>query len=210
MAISSSSSSNCQRKKPAATGLWWFTFICAAMLYLLTCQRGVSWQDSGMFQWRVLNSDLTGDLGLALAHPLYIATGKLFMWFPLGDMPMRLNFLSGMGMAVALANLAAVLFLLTGKRWIGFIIAAMCIGVVMGGSQSLARSTYSKMLPETTDHTSFFSFYDVMEKLATVAGTFSFGIIEAITGSMRYSVLAICIFFMIGSFFMLLLLRKGY
>jgi UMF1 family MFS transporter len=50
----------------------------------------------------------------------------------------------------------------------------------------------------------------VMEKLATVAGTFSFGIIEAITGSMRYSVLAICIFFMIGSFFMLLLLRKGY
>jgi UMF1 family MFS transporter len=92
----------------------------------------------------------------------------------------------------------------------GFIVTAVCIGVVMGGSQSLARSTYSKMLPDTTDHTSFFSFYDVMEKLATVAGTFSFGIIEAITGSMRYSVLAICIFFMIGSFFMLVLLRKGY
>jgi UMF1 family MFS transporter len=92
----------------------------------------------------------------------------------------------------------------------GFIVAALCIGIVMGGSQSLARSTYSKMLPDTTDHTSFFSFYDVMEKLATVAGTFSFGIIEAITGSMRYSVLAICIFFMIGSFFMILLLRKGY
>jgi MFS transporter, UMF1 family len=92
---------------------------------------------------------------------------------------------------------------------IGFIVAAFCIGMVMGGSQSLARSTYSKMLPETTDHTSFFSFYDVLEKLATVAGTFSFGIIEAITGSMRYSVLAIGIFFVIGSFFMLLLLVKG-
>jgi MFS transporter, UMF1 family len=90
----------------------------------------------------------------------------------------------------------------------GFIAAALCIGVVMGGSQSLARSTYSKMLPDTTDHTSFFSFYDVLEKLATVAGTFSFGIIEAITGSMRYSVLAICIFFMIGAFFMGLLLRR--
>jgi UMF1 family MFS transporter len=61
----------------------------------------------------------------------------------------------------------------------GFIVAAVFIGIVMGGAQSLARSTYSKMLPETTDHTSFFSFYDVMEKLATVAGTFSFGIIEA-------------------------------
>jgi len=84
-----------------------------------------------------------------------------------------------------------------------FIVAAFFIGIVMGGSQSLARSTYSKMLPpSTTDHTSFFSFYDVMEKLATVAGTFSFGIIEALTGSMRYSVLAITVFFGIGLLFL--------
>ena len=91
----------------------------------------------------------------------------------------------------------------------GFVTAAFFIGIVMGGSQSLARSTYSKMLPETTDHTSFFSFYDVTEKLATVAGTFSFGIIEAITGSMRYSVLAITLFFAAGLiFFLMLLLHK--
>jgi UMF1 family MFS transporter len=62
------------------------------------------------------------------------------------------------------------------------------------------------MIPETTDHTSFFSFYDVTEKLATVAGTFSFGIIEAITGSMRYSILAITVFFAIGIVFLLILL----
>ncbi|HZX62581.1 MAG TPA: MFS transporter, partial [Bacteroidales bacterium] len=113
-----------------------------------------------------------------------------------------------------LASLILWIFICIGayfiKDAIGFIVAAFCIGIVMGGTQSLARSTYSKMLPDTTDHTSFFSFYDVMEKLATVAGTFSFGIIEAITGSMRYSVLAICIFFMTGAFFMLLLLRRGY
>jgi UMF1 family MFS transporter len=90
----------------------------------------------------------------------------------------------------------------------GFIISAVFIGIVMGGSQSLARSTYSKMLPDTTDHTSYFSFYDVMEKLATVAGTFSFGIIEVVTGSMRYSVLAIAIFFAIGLMFLLILLKK--
>lgn len=85
-----------------------------------------------------------------------------------------------------------------------FILVAFFIGIVMGGSQSLARSTYSKMLPaSTTDHTSFFSFYDVMEKLATVAGTFSFGIIEAITGNMRYSVLAIATFFILGMVFLL-------
>lgn len=87
---------------------------------------------------------------------------------------------------------------------LGFLIAAFFIGIVMGGSQSLARSTYSKMLPaDTTDHTSFFSFYDVMEKMATVAGTFSFGAIEALTGSMRFSVLAITVFFVISMFFLL-------
>jgi UMF1 family MFS transporter len=90
----------------------------------------------------------------------------------------------------------------------GFIIVACFVGVVMGGTQALARSTYSKMLPETRDHTSFFSFYDVMEKIATVGGTFSFGIIEAVTGSMRYSVLAITGFFIVGLVFMLILLRK--
>lgn len=91
----------------------------------------------------------------------------------------------------------------------GFLTVAFFIGIVMGGSQSLARSTYSKMLPEdSTDHTSFFSFYDVMEKMATVAGTFSFGAIEALTGSMRFSVLAITVFFIISLVFMLFLQRK--
>lgn len=84
-----------------------------------------------------------------------------------------------------------------------FIVAAFFIGLVMGGTQSLARSTYSKMIPvSTTDHTSYFSFYDVMEKLASVAGTFSWGLIEALTGNMRYSVAAIGIFFAIGIVFL--------
>jgi len=80
----------------------------------------------------------------------------------------------------------------------GFMIAAFFIGLVMGGSQSLARSTWSKLIPETLDHTSFFSFYDVTEKLAIVGGTFAFGAIEAITGSMRNGVLGIAVFFVIG------------
>jgi MFS transporter, UMF1 family len=91
----------------------------------------------------------------------------------------------------------------------GFIIAAFFIGIVMGGTQSLARSTYSKMLPETTDHTSFFSFFDVMEKLATAGGTFCFGLFEAITGNMRTSVVAIGIFFLIGLIFLLTIIKSG-
>jgi UMF1 family MFS transporter len=88
-----------------------------------------------------------------------------------------------------------------------FITAAFFIGLVMGGTQALARSTYSKMLPETTDHTSYFSFYDVMEKLASAGGTFSFGLIEAITGNMRSAVVLIGIFFLIGLSIILTLLK---
>lgn len=92
----------------------------------------------------------------------------------------------------------------------GFVTAAFFIGIVMGGTQSLARSTYSKMLPETTtDHTSFFSFFDVMEKLAMFGGMFIFGFIEAITGSMRASVLTIGIFFLVGLGFILAMPRKN-
>ena len=89
----------------------------------------------------------------------------------------------------------------------GFITAAFFIGIVMGGTQALARSTYSKMLPETTDHTSFFSFFDVMEKLASAGGTFCFGMIEALTGNMRFSVVAIGIFFLIGLSFILIVMK---
>jgi len=91
----------------------------------------------------------------------------------------------------------------------GFIIAAVFIGFVMGGSQSLARSTYSKLLPETTDHTSFFSFFDVMEKLATVCGLALFGLMNSLTNGMRTGVLMLAVFFVISLFFFLLLAKKG-
>jgi UMF1 family MFS transporter len=72
------------------------------------------------------------------------------------------------------------------------------VGFVMGGIQSLSRSTYAKLVPDTKDTVSFFSFYDVTEKLAAVIGIFSFGFITDITGSQRNSVLALATFFVIG------------
>ncbi len=74
----------------------------------------------------------------------------------------------------------------------------------MGGIQSLARSTYSKFLPETTDTASYFSFYDVTEKVGIVIGMSVYGIIYQVTGSMRNSIVFLGIFFVIG---LLLLLR---
>ena len=81
---------------------------------------------------------------------------------------------------------------------IQFYIAAAFVGFVMGGIQSLARSTYSKFLPETDDTTSYFSFFDVAEKIGIVIGMVIYGTIDQITGSMRNSILFLFIFFLIG------------
>ena len=79
-----------------------------------------------------------------------------------------------------------------------FYALAASVGLVMGGIQSLSRSTYSKFLPETKDTTSFFSFYDVTEKIALVIGLFSFGFLEDVTGSIRNSIIALIVFFVFG------------
>lgn len=87
---------------------------------------------------------------------------------------------------------------------VDFYIAAGCVGLVMGGIQALSRSTYSKFLPVTKDTTSFFSFYDVAEKIGIVIGTFVYGFIAQLTGSMRSSIIFLGLFFLVG---MLLLVR---
>ena len=81
---------------------------------------------------------------------------------------------------------------------IQFYITASLVGLVMGGIQSLARSTYSKFLPETNDTTSYFSFYDVAEKIGIVIGMLIYGFIDQITGSMRNSILFLFVFFLLG------------
>ncbi len=81
---------------------------------------------------------------------------------------------------------------------IHFYATAGLVGLVMGGIQSLSRSTYSKLLPETKDTTSFFSFYDVAEKIGIVIGMAIYGLVDQITGSMRNSILLLVVFFITG------------
>ncbi|MEO6069478.1 MAG: MFS transporter [Chitinophagaceae bacterium] len=118
--------------------------------------------------------------------------------------------------AVGMAKLSSIIgnlrvLLLTVLLWIGvciagyfmqteihFYIIASLVGLVMGGIQSLSRSSYSKFMPDTKDTASFFSFYDITEKLAIVIGLLSFGIIEGITHSMRNSILVLILFFVLG------------
>lgn len=85
-----------------------------------------------------------------------------------------------------------------------FYCLATLVGFVMGGIQSVSRSTYAKLMPPTHDTASFFSFYDVTEKIAIVIGMFSFGFIIELTGSQKNAVLGLCVFFIIG---LILLIR---
>jgi UMF1 family MFS transporter len=85
-----------------------------------------------------------------------------------------------------------------------FYVAAACVGLVMGGIQTLSRSTYSKMLPENTlDTASYFSFYDVSEKIGIVIGMLLYGLVAQVFGSIRFSILFLTIFFLVGIFLLL-------
>jgi UMF1 family MFS transporter len=89
-----------------------------------------------------------------------------------------------------------------------FYMLAIAVGLIMGGIQALSRSTYSKLMPVTEDTASFFSFYDVTEKIAIVIGLTAFGYIEELTNNMRNSVLSLVVFFSIGLLWLMAALYK--
>ena len=104
---------------------WLFCFCVFCLLYLLTTQRGVSWQDSGMFQWRVLSGEYTNPLGLTLAHPLYIAVARLVAGSDQSFSPVLINTLSSFAAAAALAFLFLTIYELTNRVWLGLTAAAI-------------------------------------------------------------------------------------
>ena len=88
-----------------------------------------------------------------------------------------------------------------------FYIAAFFIGLVMGGIQSLSRSTYAKMIPDTGNNAGYFSFYDVCEKTAMMCGLIMFGTLDNLTGSMRNSIFALAFWFTIGLVLLMIVQR---
>ncbi|MEZ7506746.1 MFS transporter [Flavobacterium sp. Arc2] len=89
-----------------------------------------------------------------------------------------------------------------------FYVLGATIGMVLGAIQTLSRSTYSKLLPDTEDHATYFSFFDVTEKISIVVGTFVFGFVAAITNSMRNSFFILAVFFLLG-FIVLSFIKKN-
>ncbi len=88
-----------------------------------------------------------------------------------------------------------------------FYIAGFWIGMVMGGIQSLSRSTYSKFIPKTENNAGYFSFFDVCEKLSMMFGLVMWGFLDNLTGSIRNSIFALAIWFSVG-LILLLAVRK--
>ena len=124
----------------------------------------------------------------------FIAVGGAYLFSYLSS---KLGNFKALGLAISIwvVICACAFFVHTPTE---FYLIAAAVGLVMGGIQSLARSTYSKILPDTVDTASYFSFYDVCEKVGIVIGTFSYGYIEQLTGSMRHSIAALMVFFFVG------------
>ena len=132
-----------------------------------------------------------------------IAGAYLFSWFSarLGNLKALL-----ISMVMWIVVVVAVFFI---YQQTPFIMIAFVVGLIMGGTQSLTRSTYSKLLPETTDHASYFSFYDVTEKISIVVGTLTFGLMNDWTGSLRGTLWPLLGFFVIALAVLLVLHLRG-
>lgn len=119
------------------------------------------------------------------------------------------NFLALFMLCCMWISVCVIAYLLPKENVVLFGFLGAYVGLLMGGSQSLNRSTYAKIIPKTIFNTTYFSFYDVVEKLSIVIGMFFFAYVEEFTGSMRNSVIVITVFFIIGSILLLITYRRS-
>lgn len=145
----------------------------------------------------VFVGDNTNDAGLIIAVLLIqfiaIPGAYTFSWCS-----KKIGNIKTLGIALFIWSVCCLYAYLFVHEPINFYLLAGFVGFVMGGTQSLSRSTYSKYIPETTDTASFFSFYDITEKIGIVIGMIIFGYVEASSGDMRTSILALIAFFVLG------------
>lgn len=155
----------------------------------------------------ILLATLFGTKVLGLESSQLIITVLLIQFVAVGG-AWLFAFLSGkignikaLGTAVVIWVLVCIgaYFIQTENQF--YLLGAM-VGMVMGGIQAISRSTFSKMLPETEDHATYFSFYDVSEKLATMFGMLVISLVESFTGDLRNAAIALTLFFFLGMVFL--------
>ncbi len=129
----------------------------AAILYVSTCASGVVWQDSGVIQYRVLHNDIEGRLGLALSHPLYYCIAIAARHVPLGDPAYRVNVVTALLSAFAVANLFLLLLL-----WLRSGFAALVGALSLALSHTFWRHA---TIPETYNLTAALLFLELLALL---------------------------------------------
>ena len=103
--------------------------LCAALvLYVFSCAPGVLWQDSGLIQYRIWNKDIEGYFGLALSHPLFYIVAIIVKYIPLGEFTHRINLVSAVAGAAAVANVFLLVRLWLGKD-LPAVIAAITLAI---------------------------------------------------------------------------------
>jgi len=216
---------NVHHRKPKESGYLWqgFRELRAVVKIILENPRLKVYLYSFFFfsvgvQTVILLASLFGSKELGLESTKLIATiliiqfvgiagANLFAW-----VARKYGNIISLKISIAIWALICVLAFLLQKEdplveYKFYAIGAL-VGLVMGGIQSVSRSTYSKLLPETQSTASFFSFYDVSEKVAIICGTFVYGYLIELTGDMKASALTLSIFFVIG-FLQLLRLKRS-
>jgi len=149
---------------------------------------------ASVFAEEVLNFQQTELIILILLLQFLAMIGAFLFAYISGKIGNKIALLIQIAIWIAVCASA---YFVTGS--IEFYVLSCFVGLVFGGIQSLSRSTYSKMLDDNIDAlASYYSFYDVLTKLAVVAGTFIWGLVNQLTGNMRYSILSITIFFIIS------------
>jgi UMF1 family MFS transporter len=164
------------------------------LMAVIFAKKEVDWGDAG------------GDTGLIIAILLIQILGAAGAYL-MSRLSTKIGNIRTLGLSIIIwIGVCVAAYLVTSP--VQFYFLASAVGLVMGGVQALSRSTYSKFLPETEDHASYFSFYDAAEKMGIVLGLISFGLFEMLTGSIRYSVISVAIFFIIGLFLLFFVPRS--
>jgi UMF1 family MFS transporter len=88
-------------------------------------------------------------------------------------------------------------FVLPAGRFVPFLALAVLIGIVLGGSQALARSLYSQLVPLGRE-AEYFSLYQAAERGTSWSGTLVFGLVFQLTHTYRAAILALVAFFVVG------------
>jgi MFS transporter, UMF1 family len=171
--------------------LWSYFFYNMAVqtvmyMAVLFAAKAIEWPDPAYKQTALI-------ISILLIQFLGIVGSFLF-----SGLSSRIGNIGVLKLAVALWMLVCLLVVFFVYTPIHFYFTAAFVGLVMGGTQALSRSTYSKLLPETKDTASYFSFFDVSEKVGIVLGVFMFGFIEGFTGDIRQSIWSLILCFTIG------------